>query len=462
MNKYKKLLGNSLVFAIGNLGSKLITILLIPLYTYTLTTRQYGSVDIITTTINLLLPVVSLSAFDAVLRFVLDKNEDNSIVLSNAVVITILGAIVAITLIPIFKLLGFNHCFLMYIMLVLQATQSMFSEYARASGKVKLFAFNGLLNATVLGASNLVLLYFFHYGIAGYILSIIIASIFSIILLVSIMKLRLVIDLKKVRWAVIKKILTYSIPLIPNALAWWASNASNRYFILLFVGISANGLFAVANKIPNLLNMLNTIFFQSWQLSAVEEYDSKDKSEFYSKIFSYYYKIFFLCGSLLITVIKPLMSILVSNQFYNSWKLIPLLTMSVIYSCFSSFLGTNYIAARKTIGVMVTTVMGALVNIALCLLLIPKLGANGAGLASSISFFVIWLYRVFDTRKFVIIKIDILNFIMNNVVLIFQILVLLIVNSLTLIILVEMVLLIILFFINDKFILSFVSMMRRK
>ncbi|MGH2233205.1 lipopolysaccharide biosynthesis protein, partial [Enterococcus faecalis] len=56
MGKYKKLAGNSVVFAAGNLGSKMISFILVPLYTYYLTTTEYGIVDLVTTTTSLLLP----------------------------------------------------------------------------------------------------------------------------------------------------------------------------------------------------------------------------------------------------------------------------------------------------------------------------------------------------------------------------------------------------------------------
>src|SRR5699024_6034075 len=105
----------------------------------------------------------------------------------------------------------------------------------------------------------------------------------------------------------ILSMLQYSIPLIPNSIAWWASNTINRYFILFLIGTSANGIFAVANRIPSLLSIVNSIFFQSWQLSAVEEYDSKDRNSFYTNVFNSYIKILFICTSGILVILKPLM-----------------------------------------------------------------------------------------------------------------------------------------------------------
>lgn len=462
MNKYRYLLGNSFLFAVGNLGSKLIALVLVPLYTFTLSTDQYGTVDLLITTVNLLIPVISLSIFDATMRFVLDKKGNENFILSNGVFVTIIGTFVFALLVPLISLLNIPNVFLVYLILVSQAFQSLFSEFARALERLKLFAFNGLFGALVLGISNIIFLVFFHFAIFGYLLSMLISAIASVSLLAWRLHIWNRISLKMISKVQVKKMLTYSIPLIPNALAWWITNASNRYFILLFVGASANGLFAVANKIPSILNMINNIFFQSWQLSAVEEFKSRDKEKFYSSVFNYYSVISFGGASLLFTVLLPVLTYAVSTNFYNSWKLIPFLTISVIYAGFSSFIGANYIAAKITTGIMTTTIMGALLNVILCLLVVPLWGANGAGFASAISFFSIWLIRLHDTRKFIRVRVELRHFIPNNAILLIQILFLYLHLNLWIIMLLEAGLFCLFCLLNCHAILVSVKQLRQK
>src|SRR5699024_2237789 len=97
-------------------------------------------------------------------------------------------------------------------------------------------------------------------------------------------------------------------------------NSSSRYFILFFVGASGNGLFSVANKIPQALFMITNIFSQAWQLSSFEEQESEDKGTFYSEVFSVYSSGLFLGGSAILLVLKPLMNILIDESFVSSWK----------------------------------------------------------------------------------------------------------------------------------------------
>ncbi|WP_225441013.1 polysaccharide biosynthesis protein [Lacticaseibacillus rhamnosus] len=100
-NRYSRLLGNSALFAIANLGTKLIQFLMVPLYTYALTVRQYGVVDLLLTTVTMLTPIVSLSVFDAVFRFSMDKDPDLSAIFSNGVLITLAGFVLVLIISPI-------------------------------------------------------------------------------------------------------------------------------------------------------------------------------------------------------------------------------------------------------------------------------------------------------------------------------------------------------------------------
>lgn len=426
MGTYKKLVGNSFIFAIGNMGSKLVSIILVPLYTYYLTTVEYGRIDLITTTTSLLLPIISLSIYDAALRFTMEKNQPTDAVFTNGLSVSVIGAIIAILTYPIlsyFNVFG-DYTIFMYIILILQAFQTLNAQFVRAVGKVKIFALNGILMTFVTGIMNVILLVYFDMGILGYLLAIVIANLISIVYLSLVGKTYRYINLSTINYSLAKKMLIYCVPLIPNALMWWVMNASSRYFIAFFVGASANGLFAVANKIPSLLSILNQIFSQAWQLSAIEEYSSKDKSKFYSEIFNYFSMIMLLGSSAILVVIKIAMEYVVAPEFYTAWRYVPFLLLGVVFSSFSSFLGTNYIAAKKTGGVFRTSIIGGIVNVISNLILLPLIGTNGASISTMISFFVIWIIRVYDTKQFINMQLNIKLITTNLFVIALQIIVL--------------------------------------
>ncbi|WP_081395398.1 polysaccharide biosynthesis C-terminal domain-containing protein [Latilactobacillus curvatus] len=427
---------------------------MVPLYTYALNKREYGSVDLITTTLSMLLPIVSLCVYEAVFRFVMDKSEDKEKVFSSSFIVNL---IVIICMLPVTLMIRYENKYIILFILIMQVYQALFAQYTRATGKLRVFAFNGILTSLITAILNVILMLMFDLGILGYLVSILIAIIVSNIYLAVRLKLWQDFSIKLVSTSLIKRMLIYSLPLIPNAFSWWLTSTSDRYLLLYFVGLSANGIFAVANKIPSLLSIVNSIFFQSWQISAVEEYENNEKSEFFSEIFEYYIQIFIIFTTLMIIFIKPFLTIIVSSDFYSAWEVVPALLIASMYSSFSGFIGTSYLAAKKTTGIFLTTFVGSVINIAIAFILIPKFGLNGAGISSAISFFVIWVYRMVDTKKFIDIRINWVKFILNHIIIGIALLILYFIQSRGLLIVLNSICILTLIIVNLGFLKLIIS-----
>ncbi|PFG15089.1 lipopolysaccharide biosynthesis protein [Bacillus sp. es.036] len=426
MNKYKKLFNNSLIYAVGNLGTKLLILFLVPLYTYYLTTSEFGMVDLFTTTTSLLIPLITLSIFDSVFRFVMDKNYDKETVLINALIVTIIGITMLCALYPVMVMIlpfkGYIYYF--YLLLLVQSIFSTLSQYIRANGMVKLFAITGIINALFLLICNVLFLVIFHNGIDGYLQSLIIAYMVSSFFAIIVGKVYKDFKIKKTNIKIMKEMLHYSVPLIPNAMMWWIMSFSDRYIISFFLGLSANGLYALATKIPSILNIINSIFFQAWQMAAIEEVNSESKSKFFSNVFNWFSIIMLIAASLILVHLKIVVGFFVASEYFKSWEYVPFLLLGAVFSSFSGFLGTNYIAAKKTSGVFKTSVIGAVINMIANIILIPYIGINGASIGTMLSFAAIWLFRIYDTKKFVNIQINVKKILLSLIVIFIQIAVL--------------------------------------
>lgn len=402
MNKYKKLLNNSIIFAIGNLGSKLVQFIMVPLYSYTLTKNQFGITDIITTMVALLSPLLSLEIFDAVFRFAMDKNEDKKQVFSTGLVITMVCSLVILILgivcnnISIFKK---YYILLDAFLLIFTIFNSLLANYVRAIGYSKTFALSGIINTFITVILNIIFLCIIHLGVMGYILSLIggLAGSNLYLLIMHDIKSHLNVNLYNSR--LVKELFAYGLPLIPNSLSWWLNSTSDRLFILAFVGVGANGLYAMASKLPNALTILTNIFSQSWQISAVEEYNSKHAKQFISTVFTVYIYILFSGSILILALIKPFFKLAIDPSYYTAWEVTPFILWSLIYSSVASFLGTIYTASKKTQKILITTVYGAIVNILVSFALVKPLGITGAALANVISFFIVVIIRYYDLNK---------------------------------------------------------------
>lgn len=249
-------------------------------------------------------------------------------------------------------------------------------------------------------------------------------------------------------------------PLIPNSFSWWVNTSADRFFILFFIGASANGIYAVASKIPSVLNILNQIFFQSWQMSAVQEYDSSDAQKFYSDIFNYYQSFQFLIISGFLVILKPLMKIIVSPTYYSSWKYIPFLLLAVLYSSLSGFIGTTYTAAKHTNKIFITTMIGSIVNMVFGFILVPVLGLQGASLSGCLSFLLVLVIRLIDSKNIIPITVDTSKVIINHLLVIFMIIILFSKLEIPKILLLNMVMFIISMLVNGRLILNIKNLKR--
>ncbi len=427
MNKYKKLISNTVIFAISNFSSKLLVFLLVPLYTRVLTPDDYGIADIIVNTSNLIIPFVALSISEGVIRFGLDRSIKKSDVYSSAMKVIIYGASVFLLFIPVFlqiKLIS-EYTWLIYFYVLASIMRVVSAQFVRSIGLVRLYAVDGVLATFNLIVFNILFLLVFKWGIIGYILSTIMADVCSFIFLFKVAKLHKYIQFKSMDRTVTKSMLFFSIPMIPATMFWWITNVSDRYMVTYMLGAAENGLYAVAYKIPTIITMLSTIFTQAWQISAISEYDDEETSNFYTNVFKSYQSFIFMVGSAIFLIIIPMTKIMADVQYFNSWNYVPFLILSVVFSCMVQFLGSVYMAAKKNKMAMLTTLAGAVVNIVLNLILIPIFGVNGAAFATFFSYFVVFIFRFIDCQRYVRIRANLMFTGLNLVILLVQVYVIL-------------------------------------
>src|SRR5699024_10157110 len=141
-----------------------------------------------------------------------------------------------------------EYLFSFLFILVLAQSNSILTNYVRGIGLIKQFAFNGILQTVVLVICNILFLVVFNLVVDGYLISIIISSMVSntFLFLVS-QGYKYIFKGSLKSNKVLKSMVTFSIPLIPNSTMWWVINGATRYFILFFVGSAGNGLYAVAS-----------------------------------------------------------------------------------------------------------------------------------------------------------------------------------------------------------------------
>lgn len=406
--KYKSLVKNSIIFAAANFGSKALKLLIIPFYTYYLTASQYGTVDMIMTTVSLASPFLMLGMNEAALRFSMKKEYDeNAVFINCGFVMCAMSAICYAPCLMFSRISIFQGYWkLFYLLLLATSFESMLLYYARGVDKSFIFASAGILNTVVLLSLNIIFLKYFHAAGEGYLLSILLASAVSCVYLFFSLRLRRTFQWKRIDRGLMKQMLTYSLPLMPNAVMWWIMNASDRYIIVWFMGTSAAGIYAVSNKLPSIMSGFAGVFHQAWQISAVQEYKSDDRERFYTVVFDSFAKSSLTAAAALILFVKPAVVLLVEAEYSDAWKFAPMLLLGAVFSGMSGFMGVNYTVSERTFGAFTTSALGAMINLGLNVILTPYAGMYGTAAATFIGFYVLWLIRTAQTTCYMHLKID--------------------------------------------------------
>jgi O-antigen/teichoic acid export membrane protein len=269
----------------------------------------------------------------------------------------------------------------------------------------------GVINTLLVILFNLLFLIVFDLGVTGYVLSVACADFAVFILVFCVEKLCLdLVPFSQVSKRLWKDMLRYSIPLIPNTIFWWIISVSDRYMVSAMVGQGANGLYTAAYKIPTLITLICQVFAQAWTYSSVVEDDKEQRSDFFSKVFTFYLAILFVGASGIILFSKLFTGLLYHESFYASWQYIPVLTLATVFSSLVTFMGSVYTVSKKSLPAMLTVTAGAVVNIVLNFLLIPSelggislpgLGALGAAIATLISYMVVFGVRAATSKQHV-------------------------------------------------------------
>lgn len=409
MNREERLVRNTFIYIVGNFVSKFLGFILLPFYTHYLSVNDYGYYDIVTTTISLILPLVTLQITESVYLYVLEsKNEEEQ---CQVISTTIYNLIKYLLIFNILYLLTIHFIKIKYeYLILLQIDITIFSttwmQICRALRKNLLYSISGIVSTFVILVANIILIIVFKMKADALIVSNIL-SVFAVFVFLE-LKLKIIskIRIKAYNEKIKKDLLKYSIPLIPTGISWWLMNVSDRYLLTYFLGVDANGIYAIANKLPIIIVTFNNFFQNAWVESAVSEYNSEDRDVFFSAMFDRFMKFqLSLCG-VLICFNKFIMNFLVDPKFYIAWRYMPCLYLAAVFTGFSAFAGVGYRCSKKTIGEFYTTLVGSGLNLIINIICIPLIGIQAAAISTMVSYFITWILRAIDTKKYYRIKID--------------------------------------------------------
>ncbi len=407
MDKYKRLVSNTILTAINQFSSKVLTLLMAAYYMRRMAPEEYGAITAVQTVGGFLLPLVLLGIQNAIVRFGLERGTSKKQVYTNGLLALGMGYACLLALWPLLYRVPFiantvkGYSVLLLFFLLTSCLNTLNCQFTRAQQRLRLYAIDGILNsALTLGFTVL----FIGTGSPlriipdGLLLAIICGDYCSALFLFATQRLWQYIDLKRINWKLFKDMLRFSLPLISASVFWSLTNSSDQIFVINILGDSANGILSACYKVPTLLTIVATLFTEAWQISAYTDGARAGRETFFSRVFGIYQSIMFMAAAGIVWLAKWLMLILGGRDFAEAWVYIPLFTFATVFNSLSNFLNSIYMTEKRSGLSLATMSVGAVQTLVLHGLLIPLWGIQGAAMATFVSYFVVFVLRAVNTR----------------------------------------------------------------
>lgn len=212
-------------------------------------------------------------------------------------------------------------------------------------------------------------------------------------------------SVKRIQPKVFKRVSTYSIPLIPNNLAWWVVNASDRTIIAHFLGTAANGIYSIANKFPNVFINFYNILNLSWTETVSLHYGDEDRDEFLTETMTSLFKLFAAACFGIVACMPFIFPILINTKYDAAYNQILILMYAMLFRVLVGLYSCVYVAQKNAKKIAYTSISAAIINITVDLILINKIQVFAASVSTLVAFLSMFVIRYIDVNKTVHMKI---------------------------------------------------------
>ena len=410
MTREGNLAKNTFILGIGTFLPRLASFITLPILTAYLTQEEYGTYDLITVLVSLVLPAATLQIQTAAFRFLIDKRHDDhesAKIITNIFAFIIPTSIVALFVLSFF-LSAFNSiekiliCLYFFVDILLNALR----QAVRGLNSNLSYSISAIISSTGKMLFCVVCVWYLRMGLIGAVISLGAADVIALFFLSWKINIIHYIKASLVSWTTIKELLNYSWPMVSNSMSMWVMRVSDRFVVTLFMGVGANAIYSVANKIPQLLTIAQTTFTMAWQENASMYSKDDDASAYYSSMFRTMYDLMAGFLGLLIATTPILFKILIRGKYEEAYYQIPILFLAMFFYSMSAYLGGIYVAYKATKSVGITTMVAAAFNLIIDIAAIKFIGLYAASGSTLISYIFLFVFRLFDVRKLIYLKYD--------------------------------------------------------
>ncbi len=391
----KGLITNTIVYSVGEIFPKIISFLLLPIFTTYLSTSDYGIISYTNSIMFFLLVISSLCLNTYVLReFFNCKSELEkkrlignvfSVICLFNIFLLLLSFLVGPSIVnfthlkipfyPYFSLSLINNFFEIFSIIPLV----IFRVKENALAYVSL----NIAKAVLLFLASYILIVHLKWGIIGsFYGKLIVNAVFSIVFIIVAIRN----GIFNLNIVLIKKSLKFSLPLIPGAVGFLLMSMSDRIILERYVSLSQLGIYSIAYTVAFSLSIIIQGAYRSFEPEIYREYGKESFNQFIKKMHGLFMAVVFLLATGLAIFSKELLFLMTKGGFVEAYKLIPIILIGVLATAQNVILGSLLIAENKTKISSFSTIIGGVISILFNLFLVPEIGIYSAAMATAVAY----------------------------------------------------------------------------
>ena len=406
MNEKRRLYKNTAIIGIGSMATKLVSFFLLPLYTSILATEEYGNYDFIVALVSFIAPVLSLLVSESMFRFLIDAEteEQKEKIISNSLMIVGFGCVLLIVISCILSFfIDYDYIWQLCAYCIITMLTWQIVAIMRGTGRMGLFSLFSFLSAVSLVVLNVLFIAVLRWGLNGMFWSYYISQGLCFVSFFFGLKVNRYLSFRKTEYGLLKEIVKYSVPLVPNKLAWSIVDVSDRIIVTGTLGAGTNGIYSVSYKFPNMVNTFYSFFQTAWSESSARIlHDDENKiNDFYNDIYHQIIRIMTAFVVVMLSVMRIAFVIMVNSNYSEAYIYVPFLVIGMLFSNLSGVYGGAFTAHKDTKTLGYSTLLAAAINIVINVVFIRTIGLYAAAISTLVANLVIAIIRRIQVKKYV-------------------------------------------------------------
>lgn len=395
------------VYGLGIFFSKLIVFLLVPVYTRCFSPADYGYYDVLISNITMVISISFIEIWSGIIRFAFEDKDPFRPIKNFIVLLPILIVIYCFSILILAKIMPLRFPILTFVFGISYLIFMVFNSICRGLNRNVEYVVSGIISTFISCGLGVILVAVLKYGIKSLMVSQIIGYLVSALYVEFKTKAFEKSIGEKVSVIKLKEMVLYCIPLMINSFSFLFLGTYNKNYIMTKLGETASGYYAFVLKFTAILSILISIFSLTWQEVAFQNADNEDRTRMYSYYINVFIKFVGLCLPIYCLTLYFAVPYIGGKTYTDATIYIPLAVSATFISEISGVLSIVIAVNKKTLPILISTIIGALSNVIFLYVVDTTLGIYAASIGLCIGFFLSALYRYMVGRKQVSIHIDI-------------------------------------------------------